>query len=103
MEPYPHPHLRITRTGHVQSAGWLSQLKGQAHRQAGAGWGKGSKAKQTPVVESQPPGVTQSSLGTLASDLLCDLGKSLPLSGPQLSHLSNRNGIMRTPCTSKSY
>lgn len=71
MDPLPQPG--IMHTGHVQEAAGFSSSEGRPR----TGCGEGG-AQQIPVVESQPPGVTQ---GTLASDLLCDLDKPLPFLG----------------------
>lgn len=67
--PPPPRIMPQTRPG----GGWPSQLRGEGQNRLGEG-----EAQQAPVVESQPPGVTQSSLGTLASDLPCDRGQALP-------------------------
>lgn len=73
----PAPHSGITRTRHVQAF----PAQGDGSQQAAAGWRKGPKINKQlwvwPSPQSDPI-----SPGTLAADLLCDLGRPPPLSGP---------------------
>lgn len=56
--------------------------RGQAPDRLGQDGVRGQKLNKQLWVSPSPPRVTQSALGTLASDRLCDLGKPPPLSGP---------------------